>query len=590
MNKKINKWVKVTLVAAACLPLGACSDFLNVDPLTIVFEDNYWKEKNDVDQVVTGCYVRMQSDDFLRRLFIWGESRSDNVRDGYKANFDYSNSAEGKILDEDLLATNVYTDWLCFYDVINRCNLVIEKAPKVAELDPAYLESDMKATIAEVKGLRALCYFYLVRTFKDVPFYTYAYVNDEQPTGLFVTDGDVIVRTLLEDLKGCYADALKAWPAVNNEDVSYGRITQDAILSLMADMSLWIGNFEDAALYAGQVLTSKYNKFYEKYGLSAMVAVDDGGNGVEYYPLLPDFDSRVLSPGMATRMLFGEGGSIESIFELDFSSSYKTDGSAANEMFSEFFYRGISQAYSGHDAGPGIFAPAKDLWEEISDNELFLSNADSRIVSSMYYSNPGDPEKSTVLIAKYAYMGFTLPGTNSALTDVGWVQRSVDDANWIFYRVSDVMLMRAEALIWQMSDSEVPTEQDNKLADEAYRLIKALENRSSRNSTSALAKDESFRKNDWLDLVYDERRREFLFEGKRWFDLVRRARLENSTKYLIDCVSSKYDGGGTSATSKMVNLNGVYWPYSQDELKKNPNIKQNPAYPSEEDNSYESTK
>ena len=208
----------------------------------------------------------------------------------------------------------------------------------------------------------------------------------------------------------------------------------------------------------------------------------------------------------------------------------------------------------------------------------------------MWYSDASDPEQAIVTIAKYAYMGFTLPISSTALTAAIWMERSVDDANWIFYRVSDVMLMRAEALIWQMSDSEVPTEQDNKLADEAYRLIKALENRSSRNSTSALAKDESFRKNDWLDLVYDERRREFLFEGKRWFDLVRRARLENSTKYLIDCVSSKYDGGGTSATSKMVNLNGVYWPYSQDELKKNPNINQNPAYPSAEDNSYESTK
>lgn len=588
MNKIINKWVKVTLVAAACLPLGACSDFLNVDPLTIVFEDNYWKEKNDVDQVVTGCYVRMQNDDFLRRLFIWGESRSDNVRDGYKANYDYSNSAEGKILDEDILETNGYTDWVSFYDVINRCNLVIEKAPKVAELDPAYLESDMKATIAEVKGLRALCYFYLVRTFKDVPFYTYAYVNDEQPTDLSVTDGDVIVRTLLEDLKGCYADALKAWPAVNNEDVSYGRITQDAILSLMADMSLWIGNFEDAALYAEQVITSKYNKFYEKYGLSAMVAVDNK----DYYPLLPDFDSQKgFSAGTASQLLFGTGGSIESIFELDFSSSYKTDGTAANEMFSEFFYRGISQAYSGHDAGPGIFAPAKDLWEEIQNNELFLSNSDTRIVSSMYYSNTNEPENATIYIAKYAYMGFYLPTSNSALTAAIWMERSVDDANWIFYRVSDVMLMRAEALIWQMSDSEVPTEQDNKLADEAYKLIKAVSNRSSYNSNSSLVKDENFRKNDWLDLVYDERRREFLFEGKRWFDLVRRSRLEGSTKYLLEQVSSKFEGGqAASATSRMVNLNGVYWPYSQDELKKNPNIKQNPAYPSADDNSYESTK
>lgn len=109
MNKMKNIWLKSAFLAVAGLSLGSCADFLDVDPLTLVYEDNYWKEKNDVDQVITGCYVRMQGDDFLRRLFIWGESRSDNVRVGMKPDLDV-NSAESKIEQEDILATNPYTD------------------------------------------------------------------------------------------------------------------------------------------------------------------------------------------------------------------------------------------------------------------------------------------------------------------------------------------------------------------------------------------------------------------------------------------------------------------------------------------------
>ena len=37
-----------------------------------------------------------------------------------------------------------------------------------------------------------------------------------------------------------------------------------------------------------------------------------------------------------------------------------------------------------------------------------------------------------------------------------------------------------------------------------------------------------------MDLVFDERRREFLFEGKRWFDLVRHTRRDGNTDYLVD--------------------------------------------------------
>ena len=87
MNKMKKIWFRSAFLAMVGMSMTSCGDFLDIYPLTMVYEDNYWNEKNDVDQIVTGCYTRMQDDDFVRRLFIWGESRSDNTRRGFKSDF-----------------------------------------------------------------------------------------------------------------------------------------------------------------------------------------------------------------------------------------------------------------------------------------------------------------------------------------------------------------------------------------------------------------------------------------------------------------------------------------------------------------------
>ena len=90
-----------------------------------------------------------------------------------------------------------------------------------------------------------------------------------------------------------------------------------------------------------------------------------------------------------------------------------------------------------------------------------------------------------------------------------------------------------------------------------------------------------------LKLVLDERRREFMFEGKRWFDLVRRSRLDGNTAYLVSCVKSLYPPEQANAISiKMADMNIIYFPYNRDEMKVNPLLKQNSAYNNGEDQEY----
>lgn len=76
------------------------------------------------------------------------------------------------------------------------------------------------------------------------------------------------------------------------------------------------------------------------------------------------------------------------------------------------------------------------------------------------------------------------------------------------------------------------------------------------------------------ELVLAERRRELMFEGKRWYDLVRRARREGNSNSLKSAVSKK----GVENLNKLSVMDAIYWPYNQDELKVNGSLKQNPAY------------
>ena len=78
-------------------------------------------------------------------------------------------------------------------------------------------------------------------------------------------------------------------------------------------------------------------------------------------------------------------------------------------------------------------------------------------------------------------------------------------------------------------------------------------------------------------LVLRERQRELLFEGKRWYDLVRMARRENSTANLNIYVDRK-SASATSATLGALVMDAMYMPISRWEIEANPNLKQNPFY------------
>lgn len=147
------------------------------------------------------------------------------------------------------------------------------------------------------------------------------------------------------------------------------------------------------------------------------------------------------------------------------------------------------------------------------------------------------------------------------------VERAADDPNFIIYRLPDLMLMRAEALI-HIGDAQKV---------EAAFLINQIRKRAGIDSLDFI--DETTPVDIFNTIILKERAMELAMEGKRWFDLVRFATNENQPELLIDrVVASRSVAERAQVRSRIIDPRSWYLPIHRDELAKNPNLVQNPYY------------
>ena len=533
------------LLSFSPLLLSSCSDFLDILPMNSTVLENYWKEKADVTGAVNGCYEALASEDVVTRMGVWGELRSDNVVAG--ANVP---NHLNELLRENLLPTNDMCKWSYLYNVINRCNIVCHYAPEVEQIDPNYTYNEMKATIAEMKAIRALCYFYLIRTFRDVPYTTEPSIDDNQNYVIPATRFDVVVDSLITDLESVKDDAQRRFelekvqnksiyvPAANNS-----RITRWAIYALLADLYLWKGDWNNVIKYCDMVID------YKKQVYEELLQIDQI-NDIELYDGIPMIMEATVKGtkdvGNTYTSLFGSGNSFESIFEIYYN------GNTGQEN------NWISSYYGNRDNSIGRLRAADFLMD--------------RAYESMESSG------NSLSITKYVRQSANFSLQRLGIVNVAGDRRTRKDANWIIYRLSDVMLMKAEALI-QRSENDWP---------EAFQLInnvyKRANNISPETTTGSLVFETyNTSKEKMEDLLFEERHREFLFEGKRWFDLVRLARRDGKTERLTSSVIRKHRQDQNVIRIKLTDPNYIYFPYARAELKANPLLIQNPAFSNTEE-------
>lgn len=607
-----------TFIFAALTSCALASCDLDLLPLNDVVLENYWKDKGDVDNVMRSCYAAMQSD-YVAKLIIWGEVRSDNVDLGTDVPDNLRQMIKG-----NLKQTNSACDWSSLYTVINRCNTVLYYAPQVAEEDPNYTPSDLRVTQAEARGLRDLAYFYLIRTFKDVPFSFNPSIDDTQEYVIPASKHENILDTLIMDIEECKDWAPRKY---SDEQKNSGKITRCFLYSLLADMYLWRAS--DANLAEGQQ-AEYYRKAIEcaDYVINFKIdqyKIDERGdlnrkmdsyvNGTYGYPLLAEKNTTAGSNAPAAyNAIFGEGNSYESIFEVTYGHE-PTDvkNSSVTNYYGGYPDKDNTSKYVQYlTASTTLLNTSIDASQKnYSDQALFTVTTDYRSLTSFRYADSG-----TYTILKYAvdeFMGTSedfgtasttwAAGTRTASGQVRMYEQTYN--GWIVYRLTDVMLIRAEAEIQlagmqakeiDWNEVSITTEYKNgaslttpeELYMDAFNIICAVYLRSNptaqtsqTTSTPSLSNYTDY--NSFVTLCENERHREFLFEGKRYYDLVRRARREGNTSHFASSIAQKFGEASKAVLIKMAMMDFMYMPYLESQLKVNPLLNQNPAYILDED-------
>lgn len=477
------------------MSLVSCESWLALEPENNLIREEFWQTEADIESAVIAGYTALQGG--VDEFFYWGELRGGNFIAGSSPV-----TAHVNIMNLEITETNALAEWSFAYTAINVANEVIYYAPGVVDVDPSLSTARMYTLQSEAYFQRALAYFYLVRTFKDVPYVTTPTFDDTVDFYVSQTDGLEILAAEVQ----CLADIVAYAPtSYDTTAESKGRATKGAIYALMADIYLWLEQ-PDECIAACEALTA-----LNQYTLVAASLWFD---------------------------IFSLGNSNESIFELDFN---------------------ISLGTSNPIVAPLLQTSGKSL----SVNTTFINEFDDVDIrgEGATYLLYGD-----LVYEPWKQVGLSNDISDTSLVNQRRVVGSTNDNGYIFYRLADVKFMEAEAraMIGEY--------------DEAKSLISEVVSRATSGYyTDTIGDDET----SILTEILAQRKKEFAFEGKYWFDVLRIAKrndFSNKT-ILVDIVTA------TALSVDKVRLaavlednNSLYMPVYYSELEANSALVQNSFY------------
>ena len=619
---------KIISIIATGLMLVSCIDTI-ILPDDKTVEEDFWQTKSDVALMVNGAYAKMSTSSLQQRLVVW-TSRSDELN----LNFSLNNRDLNQIYSANIQTTNSYANWSDLYAVINACNLVISKSAEVMDIDPNYMEGDHLNNVAQMKALRSLCYFYLVRVFRDVPLILEPYKNSSQEMNVPQAAPSIVIDQIIADLEEVKNNTLSSQAI--NDWTRCGYFTRDGLYALLADVYLWKASiYDDEYCYDKVIEYSNTIRNNRKNILGAMGPNDQA----------LDDDGWKLSTATNYYNMFDESGnSQESLFELQFTNNdglcivYNRTNNNTNAQ--PQFY--ASRPYAKIGTGRANY---------VYDNTSYYTY-DIRGFESVYDFN-GAADDGFYIRKHVGMGGLTMMGTNPASEIRPMRAFNPYDQNWIVYRATDVMLMKAEALVQKARIqakanagiveqlATVTTVEDSlRLADQLFAINQAISHYNVEavrqvqivNTRALHTTDESIvspidstkyavstASYDSIDhtgyvnrqvsafnsfavaanelelMVMDERARELCFEGKRWFDMLRyNYRHVEGVKYdvilarqgdnlknydeMLNLIARKYTTGGKGVTAKMPTEPYLYMPIIESEMEVNNALEQNPVY------------
>jgi hypothetical protein len=440
----MNTYIKTISLIAIVFFTGSCSKILDVKPVSTITSESYWNAEGDVTGYLTGIYFDLRA---AVNTTFYLEDRGDTFSPGLEAGLSTA-------WQQNLTSSNA-PSWIDYYNLIHHCNLVIKYGNIISFTNG----SNKNRALAEAHFIRAFTYFWLLRSWGDVPIVLEPTESDNTPLPSRAPQTQVMDQ-ILNDVNL----AITLFPETGF--VNKSRASKPAAYALKTDALLW----KAKVLGGGDAALNE-----------AVTAADLAMTGVSLDPTFANIFSTTTKNGP------------EVIFSIYFNRDEKNEkGERIDQYGSRLKPRDIfvSDATNVNDiafsrvGARSAYAPSQKF------RDLFV-NTDVRKAVSYIIGTAANGSTVGIFDNKFR-------GTLVANDDRYW------DNDIIIYRLAEIILFKAEALA---ALNRVP---------EAVTELNKVRNRAKignyPGAVTKLAVETE---------ILDERFRELYLELKRWPDLIR---------------------------------------------------------------------
>lgn len=238
----MKKKILISMISLAALTVACDDSFLERPSTTQPTTDNYY---NNAEQVngATGMLYNNVWNDWSDKAFISVGDVLGGTVTGVQGNAQYNSFYNFNIQSTDGL---VNSTWNACYDAAGRASVLIHTfEDKKAKLGD---QNFLTQGIAEARFIRAFAYFYIARTFGDVPIVP-------NPLELTKPGNSLVPRYLQADvLRFALEDLEFAEENLAETPYQVGRVTSIAAKGMMAKIYLYLKDYANARTKAQEVI------------------------------------------------------------------------------------------------------------------------------------------------------------------------------------------------------------------------------------------------------------------------------------------------------------------------------------------------
>lgn len=482
------KNIYVILIVA--ISLYSCQDYLDEELTGGVTAEGIYSNPQGINAALNSTYssfTNLVGNNNNREdgwtLLTLGTDTYTNASDGGNKSF---NRYDGDLhSDKSILRDS----WDQLYQGINIANTVLTRAPDVIED-----ASELEAILGQAHFLRAYYYFWLVRQYGNIHY------SDEETIG---PETEVNLLPVAEIYEKIVADLKLAELELSGVQVDLGRATVWAVKMALAEVYLTMEEYDLAAAYAEDVINNSGHALLTS--VKDVFAIDNQNNSEIIFAFQFANDELYNGGGNPAHMFFlmeydklngmvrdTENGRPWKRFK---PTNYLLDLYDLEDERYDATFKTVYYVNNLTSAAPGAQIGDTAVW--LPRVALTQTQKDTRPFSSQIYNQ----DEHTLKI---------FPSSNK------WVQpnrldknQSAGDRDFIVYRTAEAYLIAAEANILKPNPDQ----------GKASQYLDKVRARAYNGATLPAIGTVT------LDIILEERAKEFAQEGKRWFDLVRTGKL-----------------------------------------------------------------